>query len=113
MNVRLCGVVVTPMESAYETAPPPPPPNKTNNVFNSTALDTSDTVILYHNINLMLRYCHVIWSNCRRGFGLDIGFIDHLEVVTTNNNNTISIYTLFKITLNLFQTAVSSIVVAW
>jgi hypothetical protein len=28
-------------------------------------------------------------SDYRRGFGLDIGFIDHLEVVTTNNYNTV------------------------
>jgi hypothetical protein len=32
-----------------------------------------------------------VWSDSRRGFGLDIGFIDHLQVVTTNNTNTITI----------------------
>jgi hypothetical protein len=49
----------------------------------------------------------------RRGSGLDIGFIDHLQVVTTNIYNTIAISTLYKITLGLFQPAVSSLVVAW
>jgi hypothetical protein len=67
-----------------------PPPQK-NNVLNSTTLDTSDSIILSHNITLTFRwYCHVLWSNSRRGFGLDIGVIDHLEVVTTNKNNTIA-----------------------
>jgi hypothetical protein len=27
-------------------------------------------------------------SDSRRGFGLDIGFLDHLQVVTTNNYTT-------------------------
>jgi hypothetical protein len=38
-------------------------------------------------------------SDYRRGFELDIGYIDHLQVVTTNNYNTIVIFTLYKITL--------------
>jgi hypothetical protein len=29
----------------------------------------------------------MIWSDSRRGFGLGIAFIDHLQVVTTNNYN--------------------------
>jgi hypothetical protein len=49
-------------------------------------------------------------SDYRRGFGLDIGFIDHLQVVTTNNYNTIAISTLYKITPS---PAVSLLVVAW
>jgi carboxypeptidase C (cathepsin A) len=48
-----------------------------------------------------------------RGFGLDIGFIDHLQTVTTNNYNTIAISTFYKIMPSLFQPAVSSLVVAW
>jgi hypothetical protein len=36
----------------------------------------------------------------RRGFGLYIVFIDHLQVVTTNNYNTIAISTLYKMTLS-------------
>jgi hypothetical protein len=38
-------------------------------------------------------------SEYRRGFGLDIGFIDHLRVVITNNYNIIAISTLYKMTL--------------
>jgi hypothetical protein len=34
----------------------------------------------------------------RRGFGLDIRFIDHLQVVTTNDYNTLALSTLYKIT---------------
>jgi hypothetical protein len=45
-------------------------------------------------------YCHIVWSDYRRGFGLAIGFVDHLQVVTTNNYNTIAISTLYKITLS-------------
>jgi hypothetical protein len=49
----------------------------------------------------------------RQGFGLDIGFIDHLQVVTTNNYNTTTISTLYKIMLSPFHPTVSSLVVAW
>jgi hypothetical protein len=35
----------------------------------------------------------------RRGFGLDIGFIDHLEVVNTNNGNSIAIYSSLEHTV--------------
>jgi hypothetical protein len=31
-----------------------------------------------------------ILNDSRRGFGLEIGFTDHLQVVTTNNYNTIA-----------------------
>jgi hypothetical protein len=66
---------------------------------------------------LLLDYCQVNIVTCmsdyRRGFGLDIGFIDYLQVVTANNYNTIAISTLYKIMLSIFQPAVSSLVVAW
>jgi hypothetical protein len=40
------------------------------------------------------------YSYSRRGFGLDIVFIDHLQVVTTNNYNTIAnLHILYKIKL--------------
>jgi hypothetical protein len=35
-------------------------------------------------------------GDSRRSFKLDIGFIDHLKVVNTNNHNTIAIVTLYK-----------------
>jgi hypothetical protein len=46
---------------------------------------------LYHIVTYM--------SDYSQSFGLDIGFIDHLHVVTINNSNTIAISTLYKITL--------------
>jgi hypothetical protein len=49
----------------------------------------------------------------RWDFGLNIGFIDQLQVVTTNDYNTVAISTLYKIMLSLFQPAVSALVVAW
>lgn len=30
-------------------------------------------------LNSIWRYCHVVWSNYRRSFGLDNGFIDYLQ----------------------------------
>jgi hypothetical protein len=54
------------------------------------------------NNTFVSQYCHVVLSDYRRGFGLDIGFIDHLQAVTTDNYNTIAISTLYKITLSLF-----------
>jgi hypothetical protein len=42
-----------------------------------------------------------------------IEFTGHLQVVTTNNYKTIAISTLYKITLSIFQPAVSSLIVAW
>jgi hypothetical protein len=51
-------------------------------------------------------------SDSRRGSGLDIGFIDHLQIVTTNNYNTISDFHTLQITTahaKFFQPAVSSL----
>jgi hypothetical protein len=35
--------------------------------------------------------CHIVWSDCRRGFGLDIVFVGHLQVANTSNYNVITI----------------------
>jgi hypothetical protein len=45
-------------------------------------------------IDLIVYHIVACMSDCRRGFGLDIRFIDHLQVITTNNYNTIVISTL-------------------
>jgi hypothetical protein len=55
-------------------------------------------------------------SDSRRSFGLEIGFTDHLQVVTTNNYNTIAIFHTLRITtayVKSFQSAVSLPVVPW
>jgi hypothetical protein len=55
-------------------------------------------------------------GDSRRGCGFDIGFTDHLQVVTTTNYNTVAISTLYSSlehTLSIFHPAVSSVVVAW
>jgi hypothetical protein len=56
------------------------------------------------------------YSDYLRGFGLKIGFIDHLQVVTTNNYNTGANFHNLQITTahaNSFQSAVSLPVVPW
>jgi hypothetical protein len=50
-------------------------------------------------------------SDYRRGFGLEIRFICHLQVVTTSNYNTIANFLTLQITTahaNSFQSAVTS-----
>jgi hypothetical protein len=37
-------------------------------------------------------------SDSRRGFGLEIGFTDHLQVITANHYNTIAHFRTFQIT---------------
>jgi hypothetical protein len=49
---------------------------------------TNKTVGFFNTVNIV-----TCMSDSRRGFGLDIGFFDHLQVVTTNNYNTIDIST--------------------
>jgi hypothetical protein len=43
-------------------------------------------------------HCIYCQSDSRRGFGLEIGFIDHLQVITTNNYNTIANFHTLQIT---------------
>jgi hypothetical protein len=55
-------------------------------------------------------------SDSWRGFGLEIEFIDHLQVLTTNHYNTITNFHTLQITsapTKSFQPAVSSPVVPW
>jgi hypothetical protein len=49
-------------------------------------------------------------NDARRGFGLEIGFIDHIQVITTNNYNNIAISTLYS---SLQQTVSCSQSVSW
>jgi hypothetical protein len=66
---------------------------------------------------LLLDCCQVNTVTCmsdyRRGYGLDIGFIYHLQVVTANNYNIIAISTLYKIMLSysVFSVFISSCLV--
>jgi hypothetical protein len=48
----------------------------------------------------------MVWSDYRQGLQLDTGFIDHVQVVTTNNYNIIAIFTLYKITLSFLTRSV-------
>jgi hypothetical protein len=55
-------------------------------------------------------------SDSRRGFGLEIGFIDHLQVLTTNHYSAIAALHTLQITTahaKSFQFSVSSAVVLW
>jgi hypothetical protein len=44
---------------------------------------------LYSQYNLNVLYCHV-YQWLKTGFGFIIGFIAYLQVVTTNNYNTVT-----------------------
>jgi hypothetical protein len=70
---------------------------------------------IWYSLLISQTYCHVYECDHWRGFGLDIGFIDHLQVVTTNNYNTIADFHTLQITRAhaVFQSAGSSLVVAW
>jgi hypothetical protein len=66
--------------------------------------------------NSWTKYCHVYESDCGCSFRLEIGFIDHLQIVTTGNCNTIANFLNLQITAahaKSFQSAVSSPVVPW
>jgi hypothetical protein len=55
-------------------------------------------------------------SDIRQDFGLEIGFIDHLQVVITSKYNTIINFHALEITTSQaksFQYSVSSQVVPW
>jgi hypothetical protein len=59
-----------------------------------------------------------ILSDCRRGFGLEIGFIDHFntQLVTTLNYSAIADFHTLQITTahaKLFQSAVSLPAIPW
>jgi hypothetical protein len=63
-------------------------------------------------------YIVMCLSDSRRGFGLNIGFIDHFNkqlVITINYSATANfhIYSLLEGTLSLFQPVVSSPDVSW
>jgi hypothetical protein len=54
---------------------------------------------------ILSRVC--VWLQA--GFGLEMGFIDHIQVVTTSNHNTIAFFNILEITTahaNSFQSAV-------
>jgi hypothetical protein len=55
-------------------------------------------------------------SDSQWDFGLEIGFIDHLQVITTNNYNTIANFHTLQISTahtKSFESAVSSPVIIW
>jgi hypothetical protein len=63
-----------------------------------TFIGASNEVVLEVNAE-KTKYIFACYSDYRRGFGLNIGSIDHLQVVTINKYNTIVISTLYKIRL--------------
>jgi hypothetical protein len=58
-------------------------------------------------------YCHVYVCDYRRGFGLEIRFIYHLEVVTTNNYNIIADFYTSHINAAHAKSFPARRVVAW
>jgi hypothetical protein len=52
------------------------------------------------------------YSDSQEGFGLDMGFIDHLQIVTTSNYDTLMELHTPNITV-LQQSFLSSLVISW
>jgi hypothetical protein len=71
--------------------------------FIVTAVRTSNPAQILRYTHSMFKYYHVLhWL--RRGFGLVIGFIGYLQVVTTNNYNTIAdLHNLQSLHTNVFS----------
>jgi hypothetical protein len=61
------------------------------------------------SISLMFMYCHVV-SDSRRGFGLEIGFVEHFHtrLVTTLNYSAIGDLHTLQITVAHAKSAFSS-----
>jgi hypothetical protein len=60
-------------------------------------------------------YTVAILSNSQQGFGLDIGFTDHLRIITTSNcNNLMKLHTP-NITVNAahIKSSQSSLITSW
>jgi hypothetical protein len=63
---------------------------------------------------MILVYCHVL-EGLSAGFGLDIGFIDHLRIVTISNSNSLRELPTPNITLTTahINCSLSLLDVAW
>jgi hypothetical protein len=77
-------------------------------------LSSSAFVHIFYIIKIICVYSYIlshVWCDYRQGFGLEIGFTDHLQVVTTSKYNTTVKFHTLKITTahaKSFQSAVTS-----